>query len=314
MVSITWQVIARRDHLSYRGAMATAAAVGRSAARVAAAAPRQSAGSRGRCRDLDAASELYRDRPFDAESRDVILHLAEQLEVPLRARNTLLTAAGFAPVFAERPLDDPALAPARQAIDRLLAAHEPFPAIAIDRHWTLVAGNRAATRLMTGSRRSAAAATRQRAATQPAPARAGPAHRQLEEWRTHLLGRLRRQVDVSADPVLAELLDRVVRLGLSAGVTEQRGYDYAGVIVPLRFVTDAGVLSFFSTTTIFGTPVDVTLSEIALESFFPADAATRRPAKRCWRERQGDQGRSRKPRSVYVIFVSADLLPFSLYL
>lgn len=210
-------------------------------------------------------------------SREMVLKLAERLEVPLRARNTLLTAAGYAPVYAERPLGDPALAPAREAIDRLLTAHEPYPAIAIDRHWTLVAGNRVAARLMGGV---------DPALLQP-PANVlrlslhpgGLATRivNLVEWRTHLLARLRRQVDVSADPVLADLLRELAAYPPPDGVAWSAAavtHDYGSVLVPLQLRTGDRILSFFSTTTIFGTPVDVTLSEIALESFFPADAAT----------------------------------------
>jgi len=213
-------------------------------------------------------------------SRAVILRLAEQLDVPLRARNTLLTAAGYAPVFAERPLDDPALALARQAIDRLLAAHEPFPAIAVDRHWTLVTGNRAATQLMTVA---------DAALLQPPvnvlrlslhPRGLAPRIENLHEWRGHVMGRLRRQVEVSADPVLAELLTELSDLTFPGTAHEPAVHDYGGVLVPLRLVADGGVLSFFSTTTIFGTPVDITLSEIALESFFPADAATAQALRR----------------------------------
>ena len=219
-------------------------------------------------------------------SREVILRLADQLEVPLRTRNTLLTAAGYAPVFVERPLDDPALALARQAIERLLTAHEPFPAIAVDRHWTLVSGNRAATMMMTGVDRDLVQPPINVLRLSLHPRGLAPRIENLEEWRTHVLGRLRRQVDTSADPTLGALLKELSELpcpqGSSTGV-----HDYAGVLVPLRFRTDAGVLSFFSTTTIFGTPVDITLSEIALESFFPADAAT---AMALLARAQGDQG------------------------
>lgn len=209
-------------------------------------------------------------------SRAMVLRLAERLELPLRARNTLLTAAGYAPVFAERPLADAALAPARLAIERLLAAHEPFPAIAIDRHWTLVTGNGAAMRLMDGV---------DGALLQPPvnvlrlslhPGGLAPRIANLAEWRTHLLTRLRRQIDLSADPVLSELLRELSAYPapFHQSRTSAPDGDYASVMIPFQLVTGAGTLSFFSTTTIFGTPIDVTLSEIALESFFPADVAT----------------------------------------
>jgi hypothetical protein len=204
-----------------------------------------------------------------------VLRLAERLEVPLRARNTLLTAAGFAPIFAERPLADPALEAARVAIEHLLAAHEPFPALAVDRHWTLVASNEAARRLM-GSvdlTRFAPAVNALRLSLHPD----GLASRivNFSQWRGHILARLRRQVDVSADPVLdalaVELAAYPVPPQAEPGDVEPHHGD---VIIPMRLATERGVLSFLSTTTIFGTPVDVTLSEIALETFFPADAET----------------------------------------
>ena len=210
-------------------------------------------------------------------SRDMVLRLAERLEVPLRARNTLLTAAGYAPVYAERPLGDPALAPARQAIDRLLAAHEPYPAIAIDRHWSLVASNRPASQLMGGVDPALLQphANVLRLSLHPS----GLATRivNLAEWRAHLLARLRRQVDVSADPVLGELLRELAAFPSPDGRAWDAPaptHDYGSVLIPLQLRTPQGILAFFSTTTIFGTPVDITLSEIALESFFPADAET----------------------------------------
>jgi transcriptional regulator with XRE-family HTH domain len=208
-------------------------------------------------------------------SRDMVLHLSERMDVPLRERNLLLVAAGYAPVFPERPLNDPALAAARKAMDLILAGHEPNPALAIDRHWTLVASNKALTRLMAGV----------------APALLEPPINVLRlslhpdgiarrianfpEWRSHLLARLRHQIDITADPTLMALMDEVSAYP-GPGPTRPRrdDPDHAGVIVPLQLVTEAGVLSLFGTTTVFGTPVDITLSELALETLYPADAAT----------------------------------------
>ena len=208
-------------------------------------------------------------------SRDMVLRLAERLDVPLRARNTLLAAAGFAPMFSERTLADPALESARIAIDHLLAAHEPFPALAVDRHWTLVASNEAARRLMgaVDLSRFGPAVNVLRLSLHPD----GLASRIVNfgQWRAHILARLRRQVDISADPVLDALCAELAAYPPPAeNATELDAPHYGDVIIPLRLATDGGVLSFLSTTTIFGTPVDVTLSEIALESFFPADAGT----------------------------------------
>ncbi|MDQ3686760.1 MAG: helix-turn-helix transcriptional regulator [Acidobacteriota bacterium] len=210
-------------------------------------------------------------------SREMVMHLAEQLEIPLRERNVLLVAAGYAPVFPQRPLDDPALYAARKAVDLVLAGHEPYPALAIDRHWTLVASNSAATRLLAGVDPSLLQPPVNVLRLSLHPKGIAPRIANLTEWRAHLLARLRRQIEVTADPILVELM-RELRdyrtsdeAGSSKPVTDGK---YADVIVPFQLVAEGGVLSFISTTTIFGTPVDITLSELAIESFFPADAAT----------------------------------------
>ena len=207
-------------------------------------------------------------------SREMVLRLAEQLDVPLRERNALLIAAGYAPAYPERPLDDPALQSARKAVGLVLAGHEPYPAIAIDCHWTLIASNNAVPPLMAGADPSLLRPPVNVLRLSLHPAGLSPRIANLAEWRSHLLERLRRQIEVSADPVLEELLKELS--GYPAPGEDAGGDDeeYASVAVPFRLVTERGVLSFISATTIFGTPVDVTLSELAVESFFPADAAT----------------------------------------
>ena len=208
-----------------------------------------------------------------APSREMVLRLAEYLDVPLRERNALLIAAGYAPAFPERPLDDPALQSARKAVDLVLAGHEPYPAIAIDRHWTLIASNNAVATFLAGAEPSLLRAPVNVLRLSLHPAGLAPRIANLAQWRSHLLARLRRQIEVTADPVLEELLNELCGYpapGEGAGDNEE----YAGVAVPFQLVTERGVLSFISATTIFGTPVDITLSELALESFFPADAAT----------------------------------------
>ena len=209
-------------------------------------------------------------------SRDMVLLLAEQLEIPLRERNVLLVAAGYAPVFAERRLEDPALQAARRAVDLVLAGHEPYPALAVDRHWTLIAANGAVGRLIGGADASLLQPPVNVLRLSLHPKGLAPRIANLPEWRAHLLARLRRQIEVSADPILTELL-RELGAYPAPGAARSRPAnerEYAGVLVPLQFNTEQGVLSFFSTTTVFGTPLDITLSELALESFFPADAAT----------------------------------------
>jgi transcriptional regulator with XRE-family HTH domain len=205
-------------------------------------------------------------------SREMLLHLSEELEIPLRERNALLVAAGFAPMFRERGLDDGALAAARGAIDLVLQAQKPFPAFAVDRHWNMVASNGALPQLYEGIDPGLLAAPNaMRLALHPRGL--APRIENLAEWRAHLLARLAKQVASSADPVLADLLREVS--GYPGG-DARHGHDRLdqAVLVPLRLRSPLGVLSLFSTVTVFGTPVDVTLSELAIEQFFPADAAT----------------------------------------
>jgi transcriptional regulator with XRE-family HTH domain len=215
--------------------------------------------------------ETGRSRP----SRDMLLHLAERLEVPLRERNVLLVAAGFAPVFTERPLNDSALGAARQAIDQVLAGHEPYPAIAVDRHWVLVAANTAAGRIMGGIAPELLNPPVNVLRVALHPDGLAPRTINFAEWRGHLLARLRRQVELTADPVLAALSEELAGYPSSprrAGPSPPG--NPAAVAIPLRLVVGAEILSFLSTITVFGTPVDITLSELAIEAFFPADRAT----------------------------------------
>jgi transcriptional regulator with XRE-family HTH domain len=210
-------------------------------------------------------------------SRDMLLHLAERLEIPLRERNILLVAAGFAPVFPERSLDDPALQAARKAVDLVLAGHEPYPALAIDRHWNLSASNNAVPPLLGGVDSALLRPPVNVLRVSLRPAGLAPRIANLQEWRAHLFARLRHQIDLTADPVLVELMRELSSYPTPSGARSSKpaaDRDYAGVVVPFQFITESGRLTFFSTTTIFGTPIDITLSELALESFFPADAMT----------------------------------------
>ena len=210
-------------------------------------------------------------------SREMVLHLAERLAVPLRERNVLLVAAGFAPIFAERSLDDPALQSSRRAVDLVLAGHEPYPALAVDRHWTLIAANGAVGRLIGGADAALLEPPVNVLRLSLHPRGLAPRIANLPEWRAHLFARLRQQIELSGDPTLAELLGELSAYPLSgsahAGKPNAAGAP-VGVVVPLRLTTQLGTLSLISTTTVFGTPLDVTLAELALEAFFPADAAT----------------------------------------
>ena len=210
-------------------------------------------------------------------SRDMVLHLAERLDIPLRDRNVLLVSAGFAPMFPERQLEDPQLRSARRAIELVLTGHEPYPALAVDRHWQLVAANSALERLLGGAAPSLLVPPINVLRLSLHPEGLAPRIANLAQWRQHLLERLRRQVDLSADPVLADLLDELRKYPAPArGGRPPDGPsgDFGGVVIPFRLVSEGAVLSFFSTTTVFGTPLDITLSELALEAFFPADPRT----------------------------------------
>lgn len=211
-------------------------------------------------------------------SRAMVLRLAERLDVPLRERNAMLLAAGYAPVFPERPLADPALGSAREAVDLILRGHEPFPALAIDRHWRLVASNAAVAPLLSlASDPSLLRPPVNVLRLSLHPGGLAPCILNLAEWRWHLLDRLRHQIAVTADARLTDLLHELTDIPARSdpgGDGNQPHDDYAGILVPLRLRTELGVLTLFSTTTVFGTPVDVTLSELAVEAFFPADPQT----------------------------------------
>ena len=209
-------------------------------------------------------------------SREMLMLLSRRLELPLRERNTLLVAAGFAPVYRERPLEDPALAGAREAVQLVLRGHEPSPALAVDRHWNLVAANRTVAPLLEGV---------EAALLQPPvnvlrlalhPGGLAPRILNLPQWREHLLARLRHQRDASADEALGALLQELAGYPApeSAGAPEVLAADAAGFVVPLRLRVGDEVLELLSTTTLFGTPMDVTLAELAIETFFPADPPT----------------------------------------
>ncbi|SAK57593.1 XRE family transcriptional regulator [Caballeronia hypogeia] len=209
-------------------------------------------------------------------SREMRMRLAEQLDVPLRERNTLLVAAGYAPLYRERALADPQLAAARRAVDLVLKGHEPYPALAVDRHWTMVAANAALAPLVAAADAGLLAPPVNVLRLSMHPRGLADSIDNWHEWRAHLLARLRRQVDVSGDATLAALLVELEAYPAPAHARNATRGEPDPVLVPLKMRTPHGQLSFFSTTTVFGTPVDITLSELAIEAFFPADDATAR--------------------------------------
>lgn len=209
-------------------------------------------------------------------SREMVMHLAERLDVPLRARNALLVAAGYAPLFRERPLSDPQLAAAREAVELVLKGHEPYPALAIDRHWTIVATNNAIAPLLSGASPELLKPPVNALRLSLHPQGIAASIVNWHAWREHVLGRLQRQIDVSGDDTLSALRDELAGYPAPPDADASTLDDAVlnQIAVPLRLRTPLGVLSFFSTTTVFGTPVDVTLSELAIEAFFPADRQT----------------------------------------
>ena len=211
-----------------------------------------------------------------APSRDMVMRLAEQLEVPLRERNRFLLAAGFAPSIPERRMDDPALEPMMAAVELVLKGHEPNPAVAVDRHWNMVAGNAMIGPLLAGVADAGLLAPPVNVLRLSLhPQGLAPRIVNLGEWRAHLLERLRRQTETFADPVLAALERELAAYPGGLTRTPVIHDDVSAIVHPLRLRAGETVLSFLSTITVFGTPLDVTLSELAIESFFPADDETR---------------------------------------
>jgi transcriptional regulator with XRE-family HTH domain len=210
-------------------------------------------------------------------SREMLLRLAEQLDLPLRDRNQLLLAGGYAPVYGRRALDDPEMAPVREAIDRLLTAHEPFPAVVVDRAWNLVAANRGVALLTAGAAPELLEPPANALRLALHPDGMAPRIANLAEWRAHLLERLARQVAVTGDEELRGLVAELEGYGPpSAAGAEAHPSPGGDIFVPLRLRSPFGELSFFGTVATFGTAVDVNVAELAIESFFPADPATAR--------------------------------------
>lgn len=209
-------------------------------------------------------------------SREMLLRLAEHLAVPMRERNTLLLAAGYAPVYRERELGDPHLAPARAAVELILAGHAPHPALAVDRRWTLVAANKAVAALTAEADPSflAPPVNVLRLSLHPR----GLASRVVNyrAWRAHVLARLKREIDASGAPDNAALLEEIKAYPAPAHARpHSSGHDaFAGIAVPFVLRTAHGTLAFLTTTTVFGTALDLTLADLTIETFFPADPET----------------------------------------
>jgi len=205
-----------------------------------------------------------------APSRSMLLHLADQLDVPLRERNRMLLAAGFAPVYPETTVDSPALGPLRAGLRRVLAAHEPFPAVVLDSRWNLIDANASAALFTEGAADHLLEPPLNVMRISLHPDGLARHIVNLAPWRAHQLDRLRRQIAVTADESLAALYDELCSYGEPA-VHEPSPGDLA---LPLRIRHRGHELSFVTIVATFGTPYDVTVSELMIESFLPADEAT----------------------------------------
>ena len=204
-------------------------------------------------------------------SREMLALLAEELEVPLRERNHLFMAAGFAPAYSQLPIDHADLAPARQAIDMILKGHEPFPALAVDRHWNLVSANSAVARLIVVASPRLLEPPVNVLRLSLHPEGLAGAILNLGEWKAHLIERLHGEAWITGDAKLNNLLDE---LRDYPAPDSDPARPANPLYVPMQLATPAGPLNLFSTTTVFGTPLEVTLSELAIEAFFPADDET----------------------------------------
>jgi transcriptional regulator with XRE-family HTH domain len=210
-------------------------------------------------------------------SREMLLHLSGILDIPLRDRNVLLLAGGYAPVFQQTPFQDADLQLARQAVEMVLAGHEPYPALAFDRQWTLVAENKAHTRLWRGVDPELMRPPVNVLRLALHPAGLAPRIVNLAEFREYVFKHLRRDIALTGDPLPARLLDEFSSYPQANGHHPPKSTPdskYTGMVVRLQLIIDGAPLSFFSASTVFGTPVDITLSELAIESYFPADQQT----------------------------------------
>jgi len=210
-------------------------------------------------------------------SREMIARLAEYLEIPLRDRNTLLLAAGFEPAFQERSVA--ALEAAKTAIEAILKAHQPYPAFAVDRHWNVVMSNSALPQLYEGCSAELMRAPVNAVRLTLHPAGMGPRIVNYGAWRAHVLSVLRHEIDARGDPVIQALFAEVSTYPAPPHSEKAESLVSADrLATPFRVATRLGVMAFLGTVTVFGTPNDVTLSELALEMLFPADEATARIA------------------------------------
>jgi len=210
-----------------------------------------------------------------APGRALVMRLSVELDLPLRERNAWLILAGFAPVYTDYPYEHPQFDVVREAIEMTLNAHRPFPAFALDRGYNVVASNAALPELFDGVSPSLLTPPINTMRLSLHPRGLAPRITNFPEWSEHLVEQIRRDLDVSGDRRLVALLEEIDGYGLPKPRRKAGRAPAPSVVLPVRIRTALGELAFFSTMTVFGTPTDVTLAEVAIEALFPADAATR---------------------------------------
>ena len=215
--------------------------------------------------------ETGRSRP----SRSMLLHLAENLDVPLRERNPLLMAAGYAPTYHATDFDAPEMQSVRDAVERILAAHDPYPAILVDRRWQLVSSNEAALVLVDGIAPELLEPTCNVLRTSLHPKGLAPRIQNLAQWSVHIFDNLRRQIAITGDDDLRELERELLGYADDMGISVPSSVEAPRAIAtPMRLRTDSGELALMTMIATFGTALDITLAELSIETFLPADAAT----------------------------------------
>ncbi|MGY4738473.1 helix-turn-helix domain-containing protein [Streptomyces sp. ATMOS53] len=215
--------------------------------------------------------ETGRSRP----SEEMLLRLAEHLDVPVRERNALLLAAGYAPHYPQTPLDDPALDALRAGLDRLIQGYEPYPALVMDARYDVVAANRGITMLLDGVPESLLAAPLNAMRLTLHPQGLAPRIRNLREWRGHLLAQMERQIALYRSAPLRELYDEVAAYPVAQSApTKEPAEPVPYFALPMQIEHEGRILSFISSVSTFNTPMDVTVAELAIETFLPADPAT----------------------------------------
>ncbi|WP_405499452.1 helix-turn-helix transcriptional regulator [Streptomyces niveus] len=224
--------------------------------------------------------ETGRSRPSEA----MILRLSEHLDIPVRERNGLLLAAGYAPRFTETALDDPSMAVVREALERLLRGYEPYPALVVDGTYTLVAANRGLALIMEGVPEHLLAPPVNAMRVILHPEGAARRIRNFRQWRGHLLDQMEQQIALARSDALRALYEEVAAYpppeGVDDGVDKTEdtedtaAFALGNFALPLRIEHGGQVLTFLSSISTFNTPMDVTVAELAIETFLPADPAT----------------------------------------